>query len=154
MIRELFVLCCLIVSTTTAPIPQTHPLVGVWDVDVVAGHKTAPDGTTSPIPSKGVFTFSQEGDSLVLSMMVALSPTRDPIRLAAKATADTVIFVRDSKAITAENFVLGSKPMRSTYRFVAVSDSLFGIVTRSLDAANDPAAGTSPITGTRRATKP
>ncbi|MCC6242823.1 MAG: hypothetical protein IT353_08280 [Gemmatimonadaceae bacterium] len=154
MIRELFVFCCLFAGVSTGPVQQTHPLIGVWDVDVVAGHKTAPDGTTSPILSKGVFTFSQQGDSLVLSMMVALTPNRDPIRLAAKATSDTVIFVRDSKAITAENFVLGSKPMRSTFRFVAKTDSLHGNVTRSLDSADDPAAGTSPITGTRRATKP
>lgn len=153
MVRELCALCWLVATSNIFAAPQTHPLVGVWDVDVVAGHKTAPDGTTSPIPSKGVLTFTQHRDSLVLSMVIALTPNRDPIRIAAKATSDTVTFVRDSKAITADNLVLGAKPMRSTFRFVAVNDSLFGSVVRSLEAANDPAAGVSPITGTRRSAR-
>lgn len=130
--------------------PPTHSLAGTWDVDVVAGHKLEDNGKTTPIMSKGVFTFSASGDSLILTMQVRLSPSPTPIRVATLLGSDTATFVRASRAIMTENTTLSAKPMTTTFRFFAVGDSLRGTITRALEDPNDPAAGSSPVTGVRR----
>jgi pimeloyl-ACP methyl ester carboxylesterase len=130
-----------------------HPLVGMWDVSVVAAHKDEPDGAVTPIMSSGVFSFSMEGDSLIVSMQVKLSPTGMPIRLATAARSDTATFVRTAKALNAvkgERNVLSAVPMVSTYRFIAVRDSLHG----SMQVTSGGRTHTWPISGKRRSSSP
>jgi hypothetical protein len=140
--------------TPTRPSPtrvSTHPLVGTWDVNVVAGHKDEPDGTVSPITSTGAFIFSSESDSLVVTMQVILSPSRTPIRLATIAASDTATFVRSAQALNAvkgEQNVMSTTPMVSTFRFVAVGDSLRG----TMQTTSGSRTNSWPITGKRRTT--
>jgi hypothetical protein len=141
---------CAILLAASSLRAQTHPLVGVWDVDVVAAHKLEDHGTTTPIMSKGVFSFTVEGDSLIAMIKVQLSPSPTPIRVATLLGSDTATFVRASRAITTENRTMSAKPMTTTFRFFAVGDSLRGTITRTLENPNDPAAGSSPVSGVRR----
>jgi hypothetical protein len=128
---------------------STHALVGSWDVDVVAGHRKSPDGTVSPLMSKGVFTFSAEGDSLVVSMQVTLSASGKPTRLAIPMPRDTATFVRAGETVQAvkgDQNTLGKVSIVSTFQFVAVGDSLIG----SLKTASDGTNTDWPIRGARR----
>lgn len=136
-------------SAPQIPIRRVAPLEGTWDVDVVAAHREAPDGTISPIMSKGVFTFTVEQDSLVVRMQVALSPTGRVSRLATRTAGDTAVFVRRGETVQAskgDRNTLGMIPIETTFRFVAVGDSLHG----SMQSVSNGTKTEWPIAGVRR----
>ncbi len=129
---------------------QAHPLVGQWDISLVAGMRIE-NGEQVPINAKASLNIAVEGDSLVATLKtepVEGRPARPPARFAAKTTAGKVVFVQKSDAKLNMNGEEMTRTMVSTYTMEASGDALTGTISREIVGMEMPVSP-QPLSGTR-----
>jgi hypothetical protein len=149
-LRALTLAAGLIMLPTLAR-AQSHPLVGKWDVELVAGQRIE-DGVSTSVKAKGTLEIVQQGDSLIgtlTTVPVEGMPQRPPARLAGKRIDGTMTFVSVSEGTLSGNGESLTFQAISTWSLTATGDSLQGSVTRELVGVSMPAMGAQPVTGTR-----
>jgi hypothetical protein len=149
MVRPLLVTALLVMPTLLGA--QSHPLVGVWDVQVPAGMRME-NGEVTPIMAKGSYTFAIVGDSIIGTLKndpIEGQPPRPAARVAAKVVAGPVTFATQSEAKMVMNGEEMTRTAYITYVFDVSGDTLKGTVERRIEGVNIMAGGPQPITGTR-----
>lgn len=129
--------------------PQTHPLVGKWDVQLPST-KVMQKGGSVDVEPKGELAFAIEGDSIVGTLKTlapegATAPT--PMRLSAKVVEGRVTFVvrKEAQLVSASDVMTKTAVIR--YEFEANGNSLKGSVERSIEGIGVAMGGAQPITG-------
>lgn len=130
---------------------QSHPLVGKWDVELVAGQRIE-DGVATSVKAKGTLEIVVQGDSLIgtlTTVPIEGMPQRPPARLAGKRIDGTMKFVSVSEGTLNGNGESLTFQAISTWSLTANGDALQGSVTRELVGVSVPDMGAQPVTGTR-----
>lgn len=143
----------LFLSAALSPLQaqSSHPLVGKWDVEYVAGHRVENDVST-PVLARAVLVLEAVGDSLVGTMVATPlpgMPTRPPSRFAARRVDGKVTFVVHSEATLNRNGELSSAKVISTWILAATRDALDGTVEREIVGVDAPSPGPAAVKGTR-----
>ncbi|MFN0100238.1 MAG: hypothetical protein ACKVS7_16355 [Gemmatimonadaceae bacterium] len=144
-------LAATLLALPTLASAQSHPLVGKWSVDLVAGQRIE-NGQATQITTKGTLEVVLQGDSLIGTLVTVPTegmPQRPPSRLAGKRVDGTMTFVSRSEGTINANGEMQSFQAISTWSLRASGDTLEGSVSRELLGVSIPDMGAQPVKGTR-----
>lgn len=130
---------------------QSHPLVGKWNVELVAGQRIE-NGVSTMVTTTGTLDVVLQGDSLIATLTVVPiegSPQRSPSRLAGKRVDGTMTFISRSEGMINANGEMQSFQAISTWSLKSSGDTLEGSVSRELVGVSIPDMGAQPVKGTR-----
>ena len=149
MFRTILVLGALISPLSLSA--QQSALVGAWKISYPSGVRME-NGEQTILRATGTLTVARQGDSLIANLVrdPGPEPSRAPIHLAARASADPAVFEYRSQATINVNGEASTVASVSLWSLRVVGDSLTGSVERRIDGPYAQQMEPQPVSGRRQ----
>lgn len=151
LIRALLVAATAVSTIPALSLAQSHPLVGSWNLELVAGQRVE-NGSVTPILATATLVVVAAGDSLIGTLTVAPiegAPQRPPARLAGKRVDGTMTFVSRTEGTMQMNGESRTIEAISTWTLSVTGDTVEGTVAREIIGVSMPAIEPQPVKGRR-----